>query len=71
MSRSADSIALELAPHDTSVAYNIFERMRTEVSLGWPLCGCNGCILLEAHAGDCVFPDLPIHGKSKRSRRSS
>ena len=27
MSRSADSIALELAPHDTSVAYNIFEHL--------------------------------------------
>ena len=31
--------------------------------LGWNVCGINGCILAEHHAGVCVFPDL------RRTRR--
>ena len=32
--------------------------METEAEVGWTICGINGCILADRHAGDCIFPEI-------------
>merc|ERR1712226_1716814 len=55
--------SLEASPRALPMSAGL-KRMQTEAELGWLVCGCNGCMLLEFHAGPCVFLELP---SSKRS----
>ena len=33
-------------------------RRATESQVGWNVCGINGCILMDRHPGQCVFPEV-------------
>ena len=39
--------------------------MALEAETGWVVCGINGCILADRHAGECIFP--MEEGKRRRA----
>ena len=36
-------------------------------SLGYHVCGINGCVLADRHPGACIFPELISNGRRRRS----
>jgi hypothetical protein len=44
-------------------------RVATEIAVGWTVCGINGCVLADCHAGDCLFPE--IEGARRRRQATS
>ena len=34
------------------------ERLAIEAQVGYAVCGINGCVLMDRHAGQCVFPEV-------------
>ena len=47
----------------TAVCETVNERLAVEASVGYNICGINGCILADRHPGECVFQEL---GSRKR-----
>jgi len=43
------------------------KRLLLESQLGYVTCGCNGCVLKEFHAGECVFPEIPMNRRFRAS----